>query len=114
MGTESHSKATSDAQEAGVPLEVLVSRENRFQYVLNLPAQAYFDSKLSSDASPEDVLAFLDQTKTDYAVHEQLAIVIHKVCMNPSILRLPAANHERLAIYLARWKPRCRGLEPPL
>ena len=106
MGTESHSKATSEAQEAGVPLEVFVLRENGFIYVLNLTVQAYFDSKLSSDASPEDVLAFLDQTKTDYAVHEQLAIVIHKVCMDPSILRLPAMNHGHLAIYFTRRKPR--------
>ena len=52
----------------------------------NLPAQAYFDGKLSSDASLEDALAFLDQTRTDYAVHEQLAIVIHKVGVNLSVL----------------------------
>ena len=82
MGTASHSKATSEAQEAGVPLEVLYTRR-RFPTHTEYFLQAYFDSKLSSDTPLEDALAFLDQTKTDYAVHEQLAIVIHKVSPNP-------------------------------
>lgn len=67
-------------------VEVRALRGGEPRSILNLPAQAYFDSKLSSDTSLEDALAFLDQTRTDYAVHEQLAIVIHKVSANPSVL----------------------------
>ena len=74
--------------------------------------QVYVDGKLSSDTSLEDALAFLDQTKTDYAIHEQLAIVIHKVSL--PIPLLLAMNHRCLAICLARREPRCRGLESSL